>query len=110
MHRDEGDPAGARPFYKRALAIREKVLGLEHPDTARSLNNLGCVHRAGARAYCERALAILEKALGHEHPDTRIVRGNLDALREPAPAAARKTKRRPTPQPATPTPPPRRTK
>ena len=32
--------AEARPLYERALAIREKVLGAEHPDTATSLNNL----------------------------------------------------------------------
>jgi hypothetical protein len=32
--------AQARPLYERALAIREKVLGAEHPDTANSLNNL----------------------------------------------------------------------
>jgi hypothetical protein len=30
----------ARPLYERALAIREKVPGPEHPDTAASLNNL----------------------------------------------------------------------
>src|SRR5262249_49167562 len=29
----------ARPLFERALAIREKVLGPEHPDTAMSLNN-----------------------------------------------------------------------
>jgi hypothetical protein len=28
-----GDYSGARPYYERALAIREKVLGAEHPDT-----------------------------------------------------------------------------
>jgi hypothetical protein len=32
--------AEARPLQERALAIREKVLGHEHPDTATSLNNL----------------------------------------------------------------------
>ena len=37
---DQGDLAGARPLFERALAIREKVLGPEHPDTATSLNNL----------------------------------------------------------------------
>jgi Tetratricopeptide repeat len=30
----------AIPLAQRALAIREKALGLEHPDTAVSLNNL----------------------------------------------------------------------
>ncbi|MDH4136601.1 MAG: tetratricopeptide repeat protein, partial [Anaerolineae bacterium] len=46
----------------------EKVLGGEHPDTARSLNNLGFLLQAmgdlaGARPYYERALAIREKVL-----------------------------------------------
>jgi tetratricopeptide (TPR) repeat protein len=32
--------AQARPLFERALAIREKALGPEHPLTAQSLNNL----------------------------------------------------------------------
>ena len=35
----EGDYAAAHPLYERALAIREQVLGPDHPDTAASLNN-----------------------------------------------------------------------
>ena len=31
----------AEPLYRRALTIREKVLGPEHPDTAASLTALG---------------------------------------------------------------------
>ena len=54
-----------RPLYERALAIREKVRGPEHPDTALSLNNLGSVlysqgDLAAARPLHERALAIRE--------------------------------------------------
>ena len=30
----------ARPLFERAVAIYEKALGPEHPDTATSLNNL----------------------------------------------------------------------
>ena len=41
-----GAYAEARPLYERALAIREKVLGAEHPDTATSLNNLAILLRA----------------------------------------------------------------
>jgi tetratricopeptide (TPR) repeat protein len=57
----------------RALAIREKALGPEHPDVALSLNNLAIVYeRQGrygeAEAAHARALPILEKALGPEHP------------------------------------------
>lgn len=40
MHQAQGDLAGARPLKERTLAIREKVLGPEHPDTAQSLNDL----------------------------------------------------------------------
>jgi hypothetical protein len=36
----QGDLAAARPLLERARAIREKVLGPEHPDTATSFNNL----------------------------------------------------------------------
>jgi hypothetical protein len=37
--------ADARPLLERALAIDEKELGPNHPDTARSLNNLGYLLR-----------------------------------------------------------------
>ena len=79
------DYAGARPYYERALAIREKALGPDHPDTALSLNNLGGLLRAlgdhaGARPYYERALAINEKALGPDHPDTALSLNNLGYL------------------------------
>ena len=55
------------------MAIREKALGPEHPDTAASLNNLAALYYAmGDYAKAEplyrRALAIYEKALGPEHP------------------------------------------
>jgi hypothetical protein len=29
----QGDLVGARPLFERALRIREKALGAEHPDT-----------------------------------------------------------------------------
>ncbi len=76
----------ARPyFYARALAIREKVLGAEHPDTATSLNNMGALLQAmgelaEARPYYARALAIREKVLGAEHPATATSLNNMGAL------------------------------
>ena len=82
---DQGDLAAARPLYERALAIREKALGPEHPDTATSLNNLAVLLQdqgdlAAARPLYERALAIGEKALGPEHPDTATSLNNLALL------------------------------
>jgi tetratricopeptide (TPR) repeat protein len=101
--REQGDLAGARPLekralavrekralsrrrlYERALAIREEVLGPEHPATATSLNSLALLLRdqgdlAGARRLFKRALAIRKKILGPEHPDTAAVREHVAML------------------------------
>jgi hypothetical protein len=74
-------------FYEWALAIREKALGAEHPDTGTSLNNLANLLESqgdyvGAKPLYERALAIHEKALGAEHPDTGTSLNNLASLLE----------------------------
>src|SRR5262249_16063197 len=75
----------AEPLFKRALAIREKALGPEHPDTAGGLNNLallfsdqGCYEEA--EPLYKRALAIREKVLGPEHPHTPTSLTNLASL------------------------------
>jgi tetratricopeptide (TPR) repeat protein len=72
--KERGRYSDAEPFYERSMAIREKVLGAEHPDLATSLNNLAVLHDyqgqyAKAEPLYQRALAIREKALGPEHPD-----------------------------------------
>ncbi|OAD18955.1 TPR repeat protein, partial [Candidatus Thiomargarita nelsonii] len=46
LHQAKGDYESAEQLYKRALVIREKVLGKEHPDTATSLSRLGNLHQA----------------------------------------------------------------
>ena len=75
----------ALPLCEQALDICEKVLGTSHPDTARSLNNLGYLLQSlgdldRARPYHERALAIREKTLGPDHPDTARSLNNLGGL------------------------------
>ena len=80
-----GDFKSAERHLQRALSIREKALGPDHPDTATSLNNLAVLYRTqGAYAKAEplylRALAIVEKALGPEHPDTAASLNNLAGL------------------------------
>jgi tetratricopeptide (TPR) repeat protein len=77
----------ARPLYERALSIRQKVLGPEHPDTATSLDDLATLlhnqgELSGARPLYERALSIREKVLGPEHPDTATSLGKLATLLE----------------------------
>lgn len=67
---------------ERALELREKVLGPQHPDVAASLNNLGSIYSVkGAHNKAEplyqRALAIVEQSLGPEHPDLAPILNNL---------------------------------
>ena len=70
--------------YKQSLAIKEKVLGVEHSDVAWALQLLANIDRGEGR-YVEaeplykRTLAIREKVLGGENPDTVY---HLDALAE----------------------------
>lgn len=71
----QGKYREALPLYERSLAIREKALAPQHPDTALSLNNLASVYQsmgdyAKALPLHERALAFNEKALGSQHPHT----------------------------------------
>src|SRR5579862_556473 len=80
-----GAYSGARPLKERALAIRERVLGSNHPDTAEALNNLALLlldegNREAARPLLERALAINEKVLGPEHNATATSLNNLALL------------------------------
>jgi tetratricopeptide (TPR) repeat protein len=82
LYRDQGRHAEAEPLHKRALAIREKALGPEHPHVATSLDNLAVVYRsqgriAEAEPLIKRALAIREKALGPEHPDVGVSLNHL---------------------------------
>jgi tetratricopeptide (TPR) repeat protein len=66
--------SNAELLYLRALAIREKQLGPEHPDTALILFDLATHYQyqskyAEAEPLFQRALVIREKHLGAEHPD-----------------------------------------
>jgi tetratricopeptide (TPR) repeat protein len=64
------------------LEERERVLGIDHLNTLRSLNNLaGVLRNLGnyevAKELYLRVLAIREKVLGTDHPDTTRSMGNL---------------------------------
>ncbi|KAH7131167.1 P-loop containing nucleoside triphosphate hydrolase protein [Dactylonectria macrodidyma] len=72
----------AKEMNRRALEIREMVLGREHPDTLISINNLASVLQyqgkyEEAEQMNRRALDASEKVLGREHPDTLISISNL---------------------------------
>lgn len=80
------DPKEARPLLERALALRRKQLGAQHPETGVTMNNLANVLLAlGSLAEAERmqrrALEILESALG-KHARVAVAASNLaDVLR-----------------------------
>lgn len=80
--RERALPAQAEPLLEHALAMREQVLGPEHPDTASTLNILARLYGeqsryAQAESLFQRALTIRERVLGSEHPDTAFTLDNL---------------------------------
>jgi len=77
----------ALTFYRKSLEIREKVLGLQHPDTACSYYKIGFVYENmgnyhQALAYYNKALEIREKLFGKEHPNTKTVLRNIELLQK----------------------------
>ncbi|CAM9483036.1 unnamed protein product, partial [Ectocarpus sp. 8 AP-2014] len=81
----QGKYLEAGSLCEQSLAIREKVLGLEHPRVAQSLNTLAEVSRAQVKygkagLLYERSLAIRENALGPEHPAVAQSLNNMAEL------------------------------
>jgi tetratricopeptide (TPR) repeat protein len=79
---ERGRYAEAQRLHERALTIRERTFGSDHPDVAFSLNNLASVYfyqgRYGeAQTLHERALMIRERALGPDHPEVARTLSNL---------------------------------
>lgn len=50
LYGKRGKYKDAEPLCKRALEIREKVLGCDHPDVAKQLNNLALLCQNQVRA------------------------------------------------------------
>jgi tetratricopeptide (TPR) repeat protein len=75
----------AEPLYLRALAIRERTLGLDHLDTAQSLNNLASLYEFQGKyeeavPLYQGALEVRERTAGPDHPDTAQSLNNLAEL------------------------------
>jgi eukaryotic-like serine/threonine-protein kinase len=85
VHHLEGDEDQAVQAMKRALALKEKALGPEHPDVSRSEGNLGMFLQALGRhqdalAHLTRARAAEEKSLGQSHPEVAIALVNTGEI------------------------------
>merc|ERR1712146_430301 len=73
--RSMGNYTEAIEMCKQVLAVKERVLGVEHPDTLTTKSNLAAaLAKAGnfddAIKILEGVIPIQEKALGSEHPNT----------------------------------------
>jgi tetratricopeptide (TPR) repeat protein len=87
VYRAQGDYAKALEYNGKALAIRERVLGPEHPDTATTYNNIGGVYRAQgdyakALEYYRKANAVFLSVLGEEHPCTQDTAGKIGIMEQ----------------------------
>jgi tetratricopeptide (TPR) repeat protein len=82
LFRDLGQVYKALEYSQKALLIREKVLPIDHPDLARSYNNLAVTYGAwgqnvDALKYHLKALTIREKVLPSDHTDLAQSYNNL---------------------------------
>jgi eukaryotic-like serine/threonine-protein kinase len=72
----------AKPLLEEALRLRRQVLGNQHPDVVRSLNDLASVLQsrgeyAAAEPLAREALAMGRRHFGNEHP---VVADSLEGL------------------------------
>jgi eukaryotic-like serine/threonine-protein kinase len=77
-------PEAARQL-ERAVDLRRRALGPEHPDTLRSMNDLAMVYRhqgkyAEAESLDAQILEIRRRVLGAEHPDTLVSMNDLASV------------------------------
>jgi tetratricopeptide (TPR) repeat protein/predicted Ser/Thr protein kinase len=82
VHELLGDYEETERWHRRALELRTKLLGSEHPETGHSYANLGNLallrddHDA-ALEWHQRALDVRERGLGPSHPDVGRSHGNI---------------------------------
>jgi len=85
LRRQQGEFTEAERLYRRALEIREREQGPDHPDVAVVLNNLAGLeaaqgHYDAAGPLLERALTIRQATLGDTHVLTAQSLNNLALL------------------------------
>jgi serine/threonine protein kinase/tetratricopeptide (TPR) repeat protein len=83
--KNNGRLAEGELLYRDALEAFRRVLGDEHPDTLKAMNNLGnLLHARGklaeAEPYLSDALDTSRRVLGNDHPNTLTSINNMGAL------------------------------
>ena len=68
-------------MYLQSLAIRQRILGRDHPDVGTTLKNLAELYRDTGRndkaePLYRHALVIMEKTLGEDHPEVVEIRAS----------------------------------
>jgi non-specific serine/threonine protein kinase/serine/threonine-protein kinase len=77
-----GEPEQARRQFERAVALRRRALGSDHPETLGSMDNLAHVYLDAGRlaeslSLLGESLKRREARLGPDHPETLTSRNNL---------------------------------
>ena len=81
--------AEAIPLFEQTLAVQQRLLGPDDPDTLTSQNNLASAYQdagqtADAIQLYKLTLEVRERLLGADHPSTLNSRGNLAAAYQDA--------------------------
>jgi tetratricopeptide (TPR) repeat protein/DNA-binding XRE family transcriptional regulator len=76
---------GAEVLLRNALTIRQRVLEVDNPSIAHTLNDLGALYRVRggylqAEQFYVKALQLQKQAKGSEHPDVAQTLNNMGSL------------------------------
>ena len=82
VYQAQGEYEKALEYNGKALEVRERTLGNDHPDTATTYNNMAGVYQAQgeyekALKYYGKALEFRGRVLGCDHPDTAATYNNM---------------------------------
>ena len=83
VYQKKGDLENALVQYQKALEIRTRVFGSDHPDVAVSYANLAAVYQTQGnhvqrKEMVTRAYHIFLKVLGPDHPQTQGLKPFVD--------------------------------